>query len=388
VQSCLDRTQHLLKAFGDCVSEVDTRMKKKREELCPWNDFAVQFERALTYHQLWINPSQGWNHMLQMVETTERHCKSIDFRNELLSAKNISVMVSKLRFMPFNEEAEDLSFRQKDVQWVNDMLVSTTIDVMESDGWEEVSGEGDIKVWRRFLPADLEIAGLKVGPASKFACVKAKAIIDAPLEKVFDLFTDNSRAHEYNEYCKEIFDLEWLSEDTKITQTRTGRPWSREFVTRVHYRNMDEDTKLIVNRAEDHPLAKHAPGYTRMNMPLGGNLLKRLSSDPSKTEFTLITHVDPGGLANTKFGAMVTNRLSVESPRQFLEKLQEVSTRSNSLRGVEKEAKRGQVFRRVGIFASMAVLHALRSVTSRGRTSDSSGNHFMEEMPPPEISLA
>jgi len=388
VQTCLDRTQDLFRALGDCVSEVDALMKKKREELCPWNDFAVQFERALTYHQLWINPSQGWNHMLQMVESTEKHCRNVDFRNEILNAKNIPVMVSKLRFMSFNEEAEDLSWRQKDVQWVNDMLVSTTIDVMESDGWEEVSSEGNIKVWRRFLPADLEIAGLKVGSASKFACVKATAVIDAPLEKVFELFTDNARAHEYNEYCKEILDLEWLSEDTKITQTRTGRPWSREFVTRVHYRSIGEDAKLIVNRAEDHPLAKHAPGYTRMNMPLGANLLKKVSSDPSKTEFTLITHVDPGGLANTKFGAMVTNRLSTESPRQFLEKLQQVSSRSNSLGGAEGEQKKKQIFKRVGIFASMAVLHVLRSVTSRGRRSDTPGSDFMEEMPPPEISLA
>ena len=111
--------------------------------------------------------------------------------------------------------------------------------------------------------------------------------------QVYDLFTDNSRVHEYNEYCKDVVDLEWLDDFTKITHSRTGRPFSRDFVTRVHYRRVDEDTQLVVNRAEDHPRAQLDKGYTRMDMPLGANMMRRLPDDPSKTEFTLITHVNP-----------------------------------------------------------------------------------------------
>jgi hypothetical protein len=62
---------------------------------------------------------------------------------------------------------------------------------------------------------------------------------------VYDLFTDNSRVHEYNEYCKDVQDLEWLDEHTKITHSRTGRPFSRDFVTRVHYRRLDADTHVL-----------------------------------------------------------------------------------------------------------------------------------------------
>lgn len=113
------------------------------------------------------------------------------------------------------------------------------------------------------------------------------------MAQVYDLFTDNSRVHEYNEYCKDVVDLEWLDEHTKITHSRTGRPFSRDFVTRVHYRRLDADTQLVVNRAEQHPRAQLEKGYTRMDMPLGANMMRRLPDDPSKTEFTLITHVNP-----------------------------------------------------------------------------------------------
>ena len=146
--------------------------------------------------------------------------------------------------------------------------------------------------------------------------------------QVYSLFVDNKRVHEYNEYCKDVQDLEWLDEHTKVTYSLTGRPWSRDFVTRVHYHTLADSTRVIVNRAEDHPLAPPRPNYTRMTMPLGANILRPASGDPTKTDVTLITHVNPGGFAQTHFGAMVTNRLSTDSPRQFLVKLNSVAHRS------------------------------------------------------------
>ena len=139
---------------------------------------------------------------------------------------------------------------------------------------------------------------------------------------------DNKRVHEYNEYCKEVKDLEWLDPTTKVTYSLTGRPWSRDFVTRVHYSTLPDSTRVIVNRAEEHHAAPLRPNYTRMTMPLGANILRPVAGDSSKTEVTLITHVNPGGFAQTHFGAMVTNRLSTDSPRQFLSKLNAVAHRS------------------------------------------------------------
>lgn len=95
----------------------------------------------------------------------------------------------------------------------------------------------------------------------------------------------------------------------------------------MHYRDMGEGAKLVVNRGEEHPLAVANAGYTRMEMPISANMMRPLPHDPAKTEFTLITHIDPGGFAATQFGAMVTNRLSTESPRTFLAALSQAVTR-------------------------------------------------------------
>ena len=58
--------------------------------------------------------------------------------------------------------------------------------------------------------------GYQVGDASKFLCVKAEAILEASPEKVYSLFVDNSRVREYNEFCKQIKDLEYINSTTKV----------------------------------------------------------------------------------------------------------------------------------------------------------------------------
>ena len=40
------------------IEELQAALKKKRLELCPWEEFGIECEKALTYHQLWINPCQ------------------------------------------------------------------------------------------------------------------------------------------------------------------------------------------------------------------------------------------------------------------------------------------------------------------------------------------
>ena len=45
-------------------------------------------------------------------------------------------------------------------------------------------------------------------------------------------------------------------------------------LNRVHYRQLDADTKLVENRAEEHPKAELQKGFTRMDMPLGANIMR------------------------------------------------------------------------------------------------------------------
>ena len=40
--------------------------------------------------------------------------------------------------------------------------------------------------------------------------------------------------------------------------------------------------------------------------------MRRLAEDETKTGFTVITHVNPGGVADTHFGSILTNRLSTD----------------------------------------------------------------------------
>eukprot|EP00287_Rhodomonas_sp_CCMP768_P007828 CAMPEP_0196731390 /NCGR_PEP_ID=MMETSP1091-20130531/11149_1 /TAXON_ID=302021 /ORGANISM="Rhodomonas sp., Strain CCMP768" /LENGTH=450 /DNA_ID=CAMNT_0042074523 /DNA_START=251 /DNA_END=1599 /DNA_ORIENTATION=- len=345
-------------------ADLKAGLKRKRLELCPWEEFAIECEEAFTYHQLWVNPCQGWNSMQRVIDSAAKRAEGAAFvPTHFWPATLVALAQTKLKEYgrstataapPFGSNqgsswfgkawgGEDAhSAPTHDVQWVNDKLVAAALQQQQDDAsWEAVSSEGGVTVWRKYFPREMRIAGKPIGVSSKFACVKAKAVIDAPLDKVYALFLDNSRVQEYNEYCKDVQDLEWLDPATKVTHSFTGRPWSRDFVTRVHYRALGKDARIVVSRAEEHPKAEATGGYTRMEMALGANIMRRAPGDASKTEFTLITHVNPGGFASTQFGAAVTNRLSTESPRQFIAKLTAAASADRRAGGRRAEGQLG-----------------------------------------------
>ena len=74
-----------------------------------------------------------------------------------------------------------------------------------------------------------------------------------------------------------------------------------------------------------------------MDLTIGANILR--PTPDGKTELTVLTHVNPGGLANSQFGAIVTNRLSAESPRAFILKFNEVATGTGP--AASKKPRRG-----------------------------------------------
>ncbi|KAJ1478377.1 hypothetical protein T484DRAFT_1817773 [Baffinella frigidus] len=222
---------------GKKVEELQDALKNKRLELCPWEEFGIECEKAATYAQLWINPCQGWNQIQWSVDYFARKCHGTAFVANIWPQTMAGLAhdalsnyeKSKMKAPPFGsyqmetwqhaENAVAAVDRSKDVTWVNDELVQDA-DWKQDPDWEQVSGEDGISVWRKYLSPNLMIADRKVDRASKFAVVKARAIIDAPVSQVYDLFTDNSRVHEYNEYCKEVTDLAWLDPATKEPGTR------------------------------------------------------------------------------------------------------------------------------------------------------------------------
>lgn len=50
--------------------------------------------------------------------------------------------------------------------------------------------------------------------------------------------------------------------------------------------------------------------------------MRPMPGDPSRTEFLMITHVNPGGAAETRAGAMLVNSLCASSPVNFIRRLE------------------------------------------------------------------
>lgn len=208
---------------------------------------------------MWINPLQGWNQIQRAVDRAVFENMGGAFIKSpywpvtcLLLAKDALLpLTERLKWPPdwgggMHDGAE--TGRSIDCASVNEELVQAALSITKSDKWEEVVNSDGVRVWRQFLDPNLVIAGERLGKSAQFAAIKAQGIIDAPLDTVYDLFTDNARVSEYNEYCKEVEDLQWLDPTTKVTYSSTGRPWCRDFVTRVHYRLLEDNVRLIVNR--------------------------------------------------------------------------------------------------------------------------------------------
>lgn len=158
------------------------------------------------------------------------------------------------------DEAERRKMRE--LQLLTDKIVQNVVDVVARDGWEVVVEREGVVVHRQYLAlgpdgtpeapaAPAQSAGVPKAEASsafvggrvegsaddpaaagddsgkakppQFACVKASAILSVPPEVVYLLFADNSRVGEYNEHCREVKDLEVLSQDSKITWAASGR---------------------------------------------------------------------------------------------------------------------------------------------------------------------
>lgn len=131
---------------------------------------------------------------LQMVET------SFKTMQESLQQRNAEFesMISKRRASMQYSSMNDAALNQ----------ILKLIDPAEK-GWKLIKEEDGYEVYRKFLG---------FGPSSQYACVMCHGVINSPPKAVLSLFEDNSRVSEYNSFCKEIRDLEYIGEDTKVQQ--------------------------------------------------------------------------------------------------------------------------------------------------------------------------
>ncbi|CAM9646182.1 unnamed protein product [Scytosiphon promiscuus] len=193
-------------------------------------------------------------------------------------------------------------------------------------GWEQVvSGrDGDLSVQRKFI-------GKKSG-GSKFACVRAWCSMDVPVEAIAELFESPERVTEYNKWFLEGRDLELLDDDTKVVWACSPCPLPfvkpRDFVTVVNVRRLDDGTVVVVNRAHRHPDAPPMKEYTRGEVILAANVMRPDAEDENRTHFTMLTQVDPGGVAP----AWIVNKISAHDPVDFLERVEAAAGRSKAAR--------------------------------------------------------
>ena len=132
---------------------------------------------------------------------------------------------------------------------------------------------------------------------------------------------DDAMRQEYNDNCKEVRDLEQLSGDTKVSWASTPRygPFkARDFVTAVHYRTLEDGTMMVINRPVEHPAARRGKKFVRAEILIATNIMRPNREDPTKTDFVSVTHINPGGIADSKIGAKIVNKLCAKAPVNLL----------------------------------------------------------------------
>lgn len=95
----------------------------------------------------------------------------------------------------------------------------------------------------------------------------------------------------------------------------------------MHFRTLSDGTLAQVSRPVEHPLAPRSSRYVRSEILLAGNFMRPIPGDPSRTEFLMVTHVNPGGAAETRAGAMLVNSLCASSPVNFIRRLESAAVK-------------------------------------------------------------
>jgi hypothetical protein len=231
--------------------------------------------------------------------------------------------------------------------------VKDVLSVSQAPGWVEVAEGHGVTVWRKYLSTE-ELSGGSGGRQSLaifmraadcgsdaqegpkmtrptlVPVVKARALVNASAESVYDLLRDNKRVHEYNDNCRVVMDIQRLDKDTKITWAASPRfgPFKpRDFCTFVHFRKT-HGLLLVVNVPAEHKKAPLSPAFVRSEILLGGNIIRPVG--PCCTEVTMLTSIDTGDLPSA--GASLVNKMAASAPISFIRRLEVAAQMDDQLR--------------------------------------------------------
>eukprot|EP00287_Rhodomonas_sp_CCMP768_P006052 CAMPEP_0196718366 /NCGR_PEP_ID=MMETSP1091-20130531/1565_1 /TAXON_ID=302021 /ORGANISM="Rhodomonas sp., Strain CCMP768" /LENGTH=444 /DNA_ID=CAMNT_0042058993 /DNA_START=565 /DNA_END=1899 /DNA_ORIENTATION=- len=320
--------QWLPQEWQDWGKEAEQKLKNKRIAPEQWITRARDATEQATMQ---IKDSVGqWKE--ETVEQWHKGLQELSRFRELESTsmrlkawqEQMNQKIQQLRYqvskVPIGgQRAGGASLNTAEVESQNKMLLGRLFHVLAGDGWEHVLHENGVDVYRKKI-VDLYSGG------DKFYCIKAVGVIDAKAADLYDLLRDSSRVNEYNEECALVRDIENLGQDTKVTwaSSKSYFPFkARDFVTRVHNTVMNDGTFVIMSQSQDMAYKPPEGGdFVRTEVLLSGNVMRPVPGDPTKTQFTTIAHINPGGAADTPLGAQLANKICVHGPVSFIRKLE------------------------------------------------------------------
>lgn len=200
-------------------------------------------------------------------------------------------------------------------------------------GWIYVNEKDGVTVEKRYISKlGNYIRSEDVLKGEKHACVKASGIINATPDAVYRLFLNNDQVHEYNEHCSILEDVIHIPEkSTKISWACTPKygPFkARDFCSIVHFIKRKDGSRIILNRPAYHDNYKKSSKYVRATILLAGNIIEPYGKDQSY--LTQISHINPGGGADTKAAAWIINNLCAVGPPTFIRKLEVAAVKSEA----------------------------------------------------------
>ncbi|KAL1514822.1 hypothetical protein AB1Y20_003907 [Prymnesium parvum] len=183
--------------------------------------------------------------------------------------------------------------------------------------WELKLTSGSVRVWRRSVPG------------SKVNEVRANGIIDASPKAVVSLLCDGD-AHairSYNPLYAEGFDVCRIDHRTRLSYASVKAFFPlkpRDTLTRVAIWELPRlgsgATALLLQHAE-HPDVPVYSEYVRAKILRGMHLIQPVEGCPGKSNFTLCTQVDAGGI----IPSFVMNIITTQDSLQFMDRLEKAA---------------------------------------------------------------
>lgn len=173
-------------------------------------------------------------------------------------------------------------------------------------GWEQISNDDGIKVWKK------KIEG------SDFVAFRGRGVIKAPILNVAAVIRDADRETEWMENCVDAKTVRFLSATDAIVYNRTGSPapfvQDRDTVLKTTTTvTPAEKTVLIEFSQTEDPKAPPKDGVVRMPVLKGHWKLRQLG--PYSTELEYQVLADPGG----SLPAWLVNLVSRKMPFHTVE---------------------------------------------------------------------